>query len=341
MRPCRRARTMRVVGLLASLLVVACVEEPPPRPECFDSSQTNECDDDNVCEGNRCVADRRWALWRLPPSAPGAENYEIRDDTVLDKTTGLIWERGHSTDTAVECGAALDCVIPTEFAYCDELNIAGGGWRVPERMELFSIIDFTRFDPAIDPIAFPDTPAGSYSGLSFRDGNIGDNVSLPYNGMRFMRCVKASRPAQRLEGHYAIDGETVVDTQTQLRWVRVAAHDPNPAIGGEDGEISTLQAARVYCSTLTTGGFSDWRLPWIREVLTLIDGLRGFDDAAFPGEDRASAGMYFSATPYAPDRSRWWAVDFQGPRVYGVPENAQREVRCVRDEPVVVSDAGL
>lgn len=343
------ARTRAVVVLAAALCAVACDQENPPRAECEDATAFL-CGDDNVCEGGRCVADRRWALWRLPRSAPGADNYEIRDDTVLDKTTSLIWERGHSDDIAIECDAASGCSIPTAeayAAYCADLNIDGGGWRVPSGVEMTSLVDFTRFDPAIDPAAFPDTPVGVYNRRSFRDGAVGASGGLPGNGKSFVRCVKDSKPAERLADHYVIDGETVVDTKTQLRWVRVAAHDPNPAISGEDGEIRTPEAARAYCSALTVGGFTDWRPPWIRELLTLIDEKNGFNDspgfndAAFPGENFASSGLYFSATPYAPDRSRWWAVRFLTGDAYDLPENSGRELRCVRDEPVVVGDAGL
>jgi hypothetical protein len=38
----------------------------------------------------------------------------------------------------------------------------GEGWRLPTRMELESILDLTRHDPAVDTTRFPDTKSGWY-----------------------------------------------------------------------------------------------------------------------------------------------------------------------------------
>jgi hypothetical protein len=38
----------------------------------------------------------------------------------------------------------------------------GEGWRLPTRMELESILDLTRHEPAIDTDRFPDTQSGAY-----------------------------------------------------------------------------------------------------------------------------------------------------------------------------------
>lgn len=38
----------------------------------------------------------------------------------------------------------------------------GPEWRLPERPELESILDLTRFDPAADPDCFPDTESAPY-----------------------------------------------------------------------------------------------------------------------------------------------------------------------------------
>jgi hypothetical protein len=38
----------------------------------------------------------------------------------------------------------------------------GEGWRLPSRMELESILDLTRHEPAVDTTRFPDTKSGYY-----------------------------------------------------------------------------------------------------------------------------------------------------------------------------------
>jgi hypothetical protein len=62
-------------------------------------------------------------------------------------------------------GAAVD--YETAEKACADLNDAdafgrGEGWRLPTRMELETILDLTRHDPAIDTTRFPDTKSAAY-----------------------------------------------------------------------------------------------------------------------------------------------------------------------------------
>ncbi|MBD3160909.1 MAG: DUF1566 domain-containing protein [Candidatus Latescibacteria bacterium] len=79
------------------------------------------------------------------------------------------------------------------------------------------------------------------------------------------------------------DGLTVYDRVTGLTWQR------SPDTNG-DGEIDagdklTWDEARVYPATLNEqgfGGFTDWRLPTIKELYSLID-FRGVDPSGYNG----------------------------------------------------------
>ncbi|MGH8075600.1 MAG: DUF1566 domain-containing protein [Lysobacter sp.] len=63
-----------------------------------------------------------------------------------DTRTGLEW-----TDAT----ASISRPHAEAMAACEAVTIAGGGWRAPTREELLSIVDISRFDPAVDPEAFP------------------------------------------------------------------------------------------------------------------------------------------------------------------------------------------
>jgi formylglycine-generating enzyme required for sulfatase activity len=74
--------------------------------------------------------------------------------TVTDNITGLIWQQGQSGQKTWE-GA---------ITYCEEeLFLAGyEDWRLPSKNELTSIIDYNKYNPAIDTIVFPGAYAEFY-----------------------------------------------------------------------------------------------------------------------------------------------------------------------------------
>jgi len=81
--------------------------------------------------------------------------YTIPSDglTVFDNKTGLRWERNVNA-------ASMKYSWVNALIHCDGLTLAGvSGWRVPTFKELETLVDERHFSPAIDPIAFPSTPA--------------------------------------------------------------------------------------------------------------------------------------------------------------------------------------
>jgi hypothetical protein len=138
------------------------------------------------------------------PAGDGANSgqFVVSTDglTVTDTITGLIWQRDGS-GTRPGCSNGTTCTWAEAKAYCASLALAGSGWRLPARMELRTIVDFTKYSPAIDSTAFPSTPtdwfwtsspyAGS-SGLAWSvDFGIGysDVNGVDSNFIR-VRCVR-------------------------------------------------------------------------------------------------------------------------------------------------------
>jgi hypothetical protein len=111
------------------------------------------------------------------------------DGTVTDTCTGLMWQK----DTADVNGDGLvspewdggDAVIWRDaLEYCEGLSFAGhDDWRLPNVRELQSIVDYGRFDPAIDPVfgalfgyywsssTYADNPDSAWI-VSFNDGYV-------------------------------------------------------------------------------------------------------------------------------------------------------------------------
>jgi len=122
--------------------------------------------------------------------------------TVTDTITGLVWQRdGSELRAGCRGSGKLTCTWAEAKAYCASLALGGlSGWRLPAKMELSTIVDFTRTNPAVDPTVFPNTPstlfwsstpvAGSsrYAWLVHFGGG-GEDVNLMENDYR-VRCVR-------------------------------------------------------------------------------------------------------------------------------------------------------
>jgi hypothetical protein len=117
------------------------------------------------------------------------------DDTVLDTATGLEWERVTASGTYTQAQS---------ITRCQGLAIAGGGWRLPEKSELESLVDPTEAYPAIDTDVFPRpiganywtrTPhvAGFDAGWSLTSFN-GRTESTATSTLMSARCVRRGPP---------------------------------------------------------------------------------------------------------------------------------------------------
>jgi hypothetical protein len=126
------------------------------------------------------------------------------DGTVKDSRSGLVWQRTLPA-TYTGCSGRLSvggdtCSLAEAKAYCAGLAPAGTGWRLPTKAELESIVDDSRYNPAIDPTAFPGTPSDYFWSSSPYVGSAGfawgvlfdfgfSNYSGPTSTYR-VRCVR-------------------------------------------------------------------------------------------------------------------------------------------------------
>jgi hypothetical protein len=117
---------------------------------------------------------------------------------------------------------------------------------------------------------------------------------------------------------YTTTADTVTDTVTKLVWQRAT------------GTPNQWGAAIAYCDGLTLGGFSDWRLPTVAELLSIVDYGRSTPSinlVAFPG---TSPTYFWSSSPYAPGSNLAWAVLFDYGLTIPDPTTNNRPMRCVR-----------
>jgi hypothetical protein len=107
----------------------------------------------------RCV--RGEAVFSAPFDASTVSGERV----VKDVTHGLSWQgcaAGLSGDSCQQ-GSSKTQAWQEAVSYCDGLSWAGhDDWRLPGYYELIGIIDYTRYNPAVDVNAFTNIPASKF-----------------------------------------------------------------------------------------------------------------------------------------------------------------------------------
>jgi Protein of unknown function (DUF1566) len=91
--------------------------------------------------------------------APNLEMYQLNGDgTVSDQVTHLMWQ---------QAADPLNYTQSDALAYCMNLDLGGHtDWRLPTRIELVSIVDYSvggdNIVPTINAVAFPNTPVAGF-----------------------------------------------------------------------------------------------------------------------------------------------------------------------------------
>ena len=122
---------------------------------------------------------------------------------------------------------------------------------------------------------------------------------------------------------------TVKDTVTGLVWQKCSYGQNNDA--GCTGTAGTKiwKDALAYCESLTLGGRSDWRLPNVKELLTLVNPLKSspaIDTAVFPA---TVSSVYWSSSPDVSYPTYAWIVYFLSGFVTSTNMTSIYQVRCV------------
>ncbi|MDH4161176.1 MAG: DUF1566 domain-containing protein [Nitrospirota bacterium] len=133
-------------------------------------------------------------------------------------------------------------------------------------------------------------------------------------------------------GSYTDNGNaTVTDNTTGLMWQQCSAGLSGANCTAGIQAIYSWDDAITYCEGLSLGGFTDWRLPNVRELSSLVDVSRVNQsiDPLFPATQSA---LYWSSTINAGNTLYAWIVDFNSGRVYYNAVFNTNYIRCVRGQ---------
>jgi len=115
-------------------------------------------------------------------------------------------------------------------------------------------------------------------------------------------------------------GDIAIHEKTGLMW-----QDTQSVIA----QKVTYDEAKQVCKELKINGHKDWRIPTIKELLTIVDYAK-YDPAILDGFSSVESYYYWSSTSYTGDIDKVWGVKFKDGAIDGNGKNYDRYVRCVR-----------
>ena len=117
---------------------------------------------------------------------------------------------------------------------------------------------------------------------------------------------------------YAAD--TVTDSTNSLMW------QDNAVVASA---TYTWTEAIDYCENLDFAGQTDWQLPTINELRSIVD-YDAYNLAIVSLFLNAATSLYWSSTTSATNTSSAWSIHFNYGGGYGSSKTSNNYVRCVR-----------
>ena len=115
-------------------------------------------------------------------------------------------------------------------------------------------------------------------------------------------------------------GDMAQDDFTGLTW------QDNKAMINNMG---TYKKVYKYCKDLELGGFDDWRVPTVRELLTIVSYYK-YKPAIIGGFNFIEDRFYWSSTRYKNHSGKNWGVNFRDGSSEANGIDYDRSIRCVR-----------
>lgn len=156
-----------------------------------DEGMTAELNGDVNGDGNRDLGDAvsllSWLFSDGPepvPVAPPPRFIDHGDGTVTDTLTGYLWQQATAdADGDGELTEKDTFTKPDAHDYVQALRLGGhDDWRIPTSRELFSLVDYTRENPSIDPVFQAMSRPYWIGSTNYGDPCHGGNFVLDFGG---------------------------------------------------------------------------------------------------------------------------------------------------------------
>ena len=125
-----------------------------------------------------------------------------------------------------------------------------------------------------------------------------------------------------LNADYTKNGDIVIDSLSGVQWQDdISDH------------LMTWENAIPYCETLILGGHSDWRLPNINELQSIVDRseINPAIAAGFTNTSTNAYYAYWTSTTLETLKDYTWVIYFSSGYVNYTGKKYERNVRCIRN----------
>ena len=307
--------------------------------ECYNSSSRTYCPQQG---GDYFGQDAQCAAWGFCTPHNLTSGTVVENETTLfDKNTGLEWRRGI---------LALANSWASAVTYCENLEYAGkDDWRLPTPEEFLTIVDKSKY---LSAMAFPgQIIEPSYDANYFSDYALINNLIFwtskkyaydPtkawwihfYLGTTGTDSISVSKNVLCVRGKEFLTApvftvssvgsdEIVTDATTGLVWQK----EFTSSINWND--------ALAYCQNLIYAGFTDWRLPNLNELASLISYDRIEPASKFPGMQSDWQNYYWTSSTNILGSSDALAVNFAAGSIESSDKSGVNffyHARCVRSD---------
>jgi len=277
-------------------------------------------------------------------SVDGSEAAGTRWSCVRDNNTGLVWEMKTEANAGIHATNAKvkwdDRNVLAETSNTEAL-CGIQTWRVPTVVELATIVNANRINPALDTNRFPNGAGSHWASVPVAGDAANGWVVNFFAGIPILK-VKSGPMAQRLvsgehqandtsDDRYTVIDGTVTDGVTGLMWKQCpeGLEGSDCSVGAAGLLIWGGSMKRARDSDFA--GYTDWRLPNMKELLSIVafdQSSPAINTTVFPG----TTEIFWSSTPkYVTTGSQSYVVDFAKgvhlPKTRSSQKGAQRLVR--------------
>ncbi len=177
------------------------------------------------------------------------------DGTITDTATGLMWMKcsmgqTYNSNTNGCDGSPTKTNLQNALSNCENLTFAGHmDWRLPNRIELQSIVDYSRYDTAIDTTYFPGTMSFGYWSSTINASNTNNAWGVKFNYGHIDNYYKG-------HGNYVRAVRSVESGSVGDSYKLVISISGTGKVTSGDGKISCGSGTGNECSGSYTKGSS-------------------------------------------------------------------------------------